>query len=170
MFVLLFPCQQEHKYFEDAFKVYERGVKIFKYPHVKAIWVTYLTKFVQRYKRSKLERARELFHEAVQQVREVTPMLCCMCACLSLLGFCGCMLLRFIKFFSIIRACHEKYLIDNAIQSTMASFCNCKITLVFVLLCEPCDPHCLLIICHIILCSLFACLDTGIFFLSCMLY
>ncbi|KAG2647145.1 pre-mRNA-splicing factor SYF1-like [Panicum virgatum] len=58
---------EEHKYFEDAFKVYERGVKIFKYPHVKAIWVTYLTKFVQRYKRSKLERARELFHEAVQQ-------------------------------------------------------------------------------------------------------
>ena len=75
-----FPCQQEHKYFEDAFKVYERGVKIFKYPHVKAIWVTYLTKFVQRYKRSKLERARELFHEAVQQVCEVTPKLCCMCA------------------------------------------------------------------------------------------
>ncbi|ONM60140.1 Tetratricopeptide repeat (TPR)-like superfamily protein [Zea mays] len=58
---------EEHKYFEDAFKVYERGVKIFKYPHVKAIWVTYLTKFVHRYKRSKLERARELFHEAVQQ-------------------------------------------------------------------------------------------------------
>ncbi|WVZ66873.1 hypothetical protein U9M48_016036 [Paspalum notatum var. saurae] len=58
---------EEHKYFEDAFKVYERGVKIFKYPHVKAIWVTYLTKFVQRYKRSKLERARELFQEAVQQ-------------------------------------------------------------------------------------------------------
>ncbi|KAL6841877.1 hypothetical protein ACP4OV_028389 [Aristida adscensionis] len=58
---------EEHKYFEDAFKVYERGVKIFKYPHVKAIWVTYLTKFVQRYKRSKIERARELFQEAVQQ-------------------------------------------------------------------------------------------------------
>lgn len=58
---------EEHKYFEDAFKVYERGVKIFKYPHVKAIWVTYLTKFVQRYKRNKLERARELFQEAVQQ-------------------------------------------------------------------------------------------------------
>uniref|UniRef100_A0A2C9U5L4 Suppressor of forked domain-containing protein n=1 Tax=Manihot esculenta TaxID=3983 RepID=A0A2C9U5L4_MANES len=37
---------EEHKYFEDAFKVYERGVKIFKYPHVKDIWVTYLSKFV----------------------------------------------------------------------------------------------------------------------------
>ncbi|XP_062189952.1 uncharacterized protein LOC133892983 [Phragmites australis] len=58
---------EEHKYYEDAFEVYERGVKIFKYPHVKAIWVTYLTKFVQRYRRSKIERARELFHEAVQQ-------------------------------------------------------------------------------------------------------
>lgn len=58
---------EEHKYFEDAFKVYERGVKIFKYPHVKDIWVTYLTKFVRRYQRSKLERARELFTEAVQK-------------------------------------------------------------------------------------------------------
>ncbi|CAA3006265.1 pre-mRNA-splicing factor SYF1 [Olea europaea subsp. europaea] len=55
-----------HKYFEDAFKVYERGVKIFKYPHVKDIWVTYLSKFVKRYGKSKLERARELFEHAVE--------------------------------------------------------------------------------------------------------
>lgn len=75
MIVSLFlSCLQEHKYFEDAFKVYERGVKIFKYPHVKTIWVTYLSKFVQRYKRSKIERARELFHEAVQQVNEIKGM------------------------------------------------------------------------------------------------
>lgn len=67
----LFP--QENKYFEDAFKVYERGVKIFKYPHVKDIWVTYLTKFVRRYQRSKLERARELFDEAVKQVTRILP-------------------------------------------------------------------------------------------------
>ena len=59
---------QEHKYFEDAFKVYERGVKIFKYPHVKDIWVTYLSKFVKRYGKSKLERARELFEHAVEVV------------------------------------------------------------------------------------------------------
>lgn len=57
---------EEHKYFEDAFKVYERGVKIFKYPHVKDIWVTYLSKFVKRYGRTKLERARELFENAVE--------------------------------------------------------------------------------------------------------
>lgn len=59
---------QEHKYFEDAFKVYERGVQIFKYPHVKDIWVTYLSKFVKRYGRTKLERARELFEHAVEKV------------------------------------------------------------------------------------------------------
>lgn len=57
---------EEHRYFEDAFKVYERGVKIFKYPHVKDIWVTYLSKFVKRYGKSKLERARELFEHAVE--------------------------------------------------------------------------------------------------------
>lgn len=57
---------EEHKYFEDAFRVYERGVKIFKYPHVKDIWVTYLSKFVKRYGKSKLERARELFESAVE--------------------------------------------------------------------------------------------------------
>ncbi|PWA85494.1 RNA-processing protein, HAT helix [Artemisia annua] len=59
---------EDHKYFEDAFKVYERGVKIFKYSHVKDIWVTYLSKFVKRYGKSKLERSRELFEHAVEMV------------------------------------------------------------------------------------------------------
>lgn len=68
---------EENKYFEDAFKVYERGVKIFKYPHVKDIWVTYLTKFVKRYGKTKLERARELFEHAVSMVSSsvLLPML-----------------------------------------------------------------------------------------------
>lgn len=64
---------QENKYFEDAFKVYERGVKIFKYPHVKDIWVTYLSKFVKRYGKTKLERARELFDQAVEKVCHNLP-------------------------------------------------------------------------------------------------
>ncbi|KAM3704858.1 hypothetical protein ACJW31_03G037500 [Castanea mollissima] len=46
---------EEHKYFEDAFKAYERD-----------IWVTYLSKFVKRYGKAKLERARELFEHAVE--------------------------------------------------------------------------------------------------------
>ena len=75
MVVYCFLPLQENKYFEDAFKVYERGVKIFKYPHVKDIWVTYLTKFVKRYQRSKLERARELFTEAVEKVNRTLALL-----------------------------------------------------------------------------------------------
>ncbi|KAL6279226.1 hypothetical protein ACE6H2_016107 [Prunus campanulata] len=57
---------EKHKYFKDAFKVYEKGTKIFKYPHVKDIWVTYLSKFVKRYGKKELERARQLFEDAVQ--------------------------------------------------------------------------------------------------------
>jgi len=72
---------EENKYFEDAFKVYERGVKIFKYPHVKDIWVTYLTNFVKRYGKTKLERARELFEHAVSMVSSsvlLPILLCCL--------------------------------------------------------------------------------------------
>ncbi|CAI9087637.1 OLC1v1021756C1 [Oldenlandia corymbosa var. corymbosa] len=57
---------EDHKRFEDAFRVYERGVNIFRYPHAKDIWVTYLTKFVERYRGSKLHRARDLFECAVK--------------------------------------------------------------------------------------------------------
>ena len=65
---------QEHKYFEDAFKVYEGGVKIFKYPHVKDIWVTYLSEFVKRYGKAKLEQARELFEHAVE-IKRYAPIM-----------------------------------------------------------------------------------------------
>lgn len=62
---------QEAKYFEDAFQVYERGIAVFKYPHVRDIWTTYLTKFVARYGGKKLERARDLFEQAVEKVGAV---------------------------------------------------------------------------------------------------
>ncbi|EFJ24307.1 hypothetical protein SELMODRAFT_232369 [Selaginella moellendorffii] len=59
---------EENKYFEDAFGVYEKGVQVFKYPHARDIWTTYLTKFVQRYGGKKLERARDLFEQAIEKV------------------------------------------------------------------------------------------------------
>uniref|UniRef100_A0ACD5ZQW5 Uncharacterized protein n=1 Tax=Avena sativa TaxID=4498 RepID=A0ACD5ZQW5_AVESA len=58
---------EEHKRFEDAFRVYERGVACFKHPHDEAIWEAYLTKFIQRHGRSRPERARDLFENAVLQ-------------------------------------------------------------------------------------------------------
>ena len=55
----------ERQHFEDSFQAYERGVAAFKYPFVLPIWLTYLTKFVQRFKGAKLERARDLFEQAL---------------------------------------------------------------------------------------------------------
>ncbi|CAI0418388.1 unnamed protein product [Linum tenue] len=67
LIIINYACLlEDNKYFEDAFKVYERGVKIFNYPHMRDIWVTYLSKFVKRYGKTKLERARELFERACQ--------------------------------------------------------------------------------------------------------
>jgi pre-mRNA-splicing factor SYF1 len=58
---------EEHKRFEDAFRVYERGVASFKYPHAEAIWEAYLTKLAQRHGRSRPERVRDVFEGAVLQ-------------------------------------------------------------------------------------------------------
>ena len=42
---------EENKYFEECFKVYERGVELFTYPVAFEIWNIYLSKFVKRYVR-----------------------------------------------------------------------------------------------------------------------
>ena len=58
---------EENKYFEDAFRTYERGIALFKWPNVYDIWLTYLCKFVERYADgSKLERARDLFEQCLE--------------------------------------------------------------------------------------------------------
>ncbi len=64
---------QEAKYWEESFRVYERGVALFKYPHVKDIWQAYLMNFVQRYGGKKLERTRDLFRQAIEEVRREHP-------------------------------------------------------------------------------------------------
>ncbi|GAA6035486.1 hypothetical protein JCM8097_000276 [Rhodosporidiobolus ruineniae] len=56
---------EENEYWEESFKVYERGVDLFTYPIVFEIWNAYLSKFVKRYGGSKLERTRDLFEQAL---------------------------------------------------------------------------------------------------------
>nr|RHY26319.1 hypothetical protein DYB32_008051 [Aphanomyces invadans] len=56
---------ESHAYFEDAFKVYEKAIRLFPFPHAKDIWTAYLTAFVKRYEGAKLERARDLFNQVV---------------------------------------------------------------------------------------------------------
>lgn len=55
----------ERSYYEDAFRAYERGVATFPWPHVKDLWIAYLTQFMERYGGAKIERARDLFEQAL---------------------------------------------------------------------------------------------------------
>ncbi|KAL8931350.1 MAG: hypothetical protein Q9211_007029 [Gyalolechia sp. 1 TL-2023] len=55
---------EENKYFEESFKVYERGLDLFSYPVAFELWNLYLTKAVDR--RISIERLRDLFEQAVE--------------------------------------------------------------------------------------------------------
>ena len=57
---------EDKNYFEEAFKAYEKGIALFKWPNVYDIWNTYLTKFIGRYGGKKLERARDLFEQCLE--------------------------------------------------------------------------------------------------------
>ena len=57
---------EENKYFEESFRVYERGVELFGYPIAFEIWNLYLTKFIARYGGTKMERTRDLFEHALE--------------------------------------------------------------------------------------------------------
>ncbi|VDO92828.1 unnamed protein product [Soboliphyme baturini] len=57
---------EEHKFFEEAFRAYEKGIALFKWPNVYEIWNNYLIKFMERYGGKKLERARDLFEQCLE--------------------------------------------------------------------------------------------------------
>ncbi|XP_008547181.2 pre-mRNA-splicing factor syf1 homolog [Microplitis demolitor] len=57
---------EENNYYEEAFRAYEKGIALFKWPNVFDIWNTYLTKFLDRYKGTKLERTRDLFEQCLE--------------------------------------------------------------------------------------------------------
>lgn len=61
---------EDNKYFEESFKIYERGIELFNFPIAFELWNIYLSKFVQRYKGSKLERTRDLFEQALEKCPE----------------------------------------------------------------------------------------------------
>ncbi|ODQ58199.1 hypothetical protein WICANDRAFT_34359 [Wickerhamomyces anomalus NRRL Y-366-8] len=56
---------EENNRFEEAFKIYERGVNIFKFPVVFEIWNIYLTKALKR--NLNIERLRDLFEHALSE-------------------------------------------------------------------------------------------------------
>ncbi|XP_062128009.1 pre-mRNA-splicing factor syf1 homolog [Drosophila sulfurigaster albostrigata] len=58
---------EEHNYYEEAYRAYEKGIALFKWPNVYDIWNSYLSKFLERYGGTKLERARDLFEQCLDQ-------------------------------------------------------------------------------------------------------
>eukprot|EP01056_Protomagalhaensia_sp_Gyna25_P005658 Protomagalhaensia_sp_Gyna_25__5657@NODE_79_length_5521_cov_51_014958_g60_i0_p1_GENE_NODE_79_length_5521_cov_51_014958_g60_i0NODE_79_length_5521_cov_51_014958_g60_i0_p1_ORF_typecomplete_len828_score201_61Suf/PF05843_14/9_7e05Suf/PF05843_14/44Suf/PF05843_14/0_016Suf/PF05843_14/1_3e11Suf/PF05843_14/1_1e06TPR_15/PF13429_6/1_6TPR_15/PF13429_6/36TPR_15/PF13429_6/0_016TPR_15/PF13429_6/33TPR_15/PF13429_6/0_0012TPR_15/PF13429_6/1_1TPR_MalT/PF17874_1/8_8TPR_MalT/PF17874_1/9_7e02TPR_MalT/PF17874_1/25TPR_Ma len=59
---------EKRSLFEDAFRVYEKGVQLFRWPHLNDLWIVYLSKFVSRFGSRKLDRGRELFERVVADV------------------------------------------------------------------------------------------------------
>lgn len=57
---------EENGYFEESFRIYERGLDFFTYPVAFELWNLYLSKFLKRYGGSKVERARDLFEQALR--------------------------------------------------------------------------------------------------------
>ncbi|RDX48275.1 protein prenylyltransferase [Lentinus brumalis] len=58
---------EENKYYEESFKVYERGTELFTFPVSFEIWNIYLAKFIKRYGGTKIERTRDLFEQALDK-------------------------------------------------------------------------------------------------------
>ncbi|KAI5288392.1 pre-mRNA-splicing factor syf1 [Ascosphaera aggregata] len=54
---------EEHNYFEESFRIYERGLQLFTYPVSFELWNLYLTKAMDR--KVHLERLRDLFEQAL---------------------------------------------------------------------------------------------------------
>lgn len=58
---------EESQYYEQAFRVYERGVALFQWPNVYSIWSTYLVRHVRFLsKTKKLDRLRDLFEQCLK--------------------------------------------------------------------------------------------------------
>ncbi|KAG6176732.1 Pre-mRNA-splicing factor syf1 [Claviceps purpurea] len=55
---------EENKYYEESFKIFERGLDLFNYPVAFELWNIYLTKAVDR--KIGIERLRDLFEQAVE--------------------------------------------------------------------------------------------------------
>jgi len=58
---------REHNYFEESFRAYEKGIALFKWDYVFDIWNSYLVKFLERYKGTRIERMRDLFEQCLEK-------------------------------------------------------------------------------------------------------
>ena len=57
---------KENDYFNDMFKIFEKGISLFPWPHVEDIWLNYLDLFIKIYKDERLYQTRNLFDRALK--------------------------------------------------------------------------------------------------------
>ncbi|KAJ2612335.1 pre-mRNA-splicing factor syf1 [Coemansia sp. RSA 1365] len=57
---------EELEYFEDSFRIFERGISLFGYPVAVELWNIYLRRFIKRYGGTCIERVRDLFEQALE--------------------------------------------------------------------------------------------------------
>ena len=58
---------EKNEYFEESFRIYERALNLFEWPHAYDIWVIYISKFIKRYANNKVERTRDLFEQVLMK-------------------------------------------------------------------------------------------------------
>jgi pre-mRNA-splicing factor SYF1 len=58
---------EENKYFEESFKIYERGIELFHFPIAFEIWNIYLSKFVKRYVSARIVARRCADHARLER-------------------------------------------------------------------------------------------------------
>jgi pre-mRNA-splicing factor SYF1 len=64
---------QKNKFFEESFRVFEKSISLFEYPLNIPLWSSYLLMFVDRFGKSKVDRARELYEEALKTIPKEAP-------------------------------------------------------------------------------------------------
>ena len=57
---------EDNTFYEESFKVFETGISLFAWPALYELWIIYITKFIERYKGYRLERARNLFETVLE--------------------------------------------------------------------------------------------------------
>ena len=56
--------------FEQAFRVFERSLELFGWPHKYHIWLKYLQVAANRFRDTKVERVRELYNKCLNSLPE----------------------------------------------------------------------------------------------------
>ena len=65
--------QKDCSMFEESFRVLERCIELFSWPHKYEVWLKYLQTMVLRFKDTKVERVRDLFEKCTTSIPVSKP-------------------------------------------------------------------------------------------------